>query len=214
MRLYKNPFSDAYSGTFNYFNYCDNLISIHEFAESLSRIIDAKSSYTLNHSEEVAQIAYLLAISYGLKRNEAEKVHVAGHLHDIGKVGIPDIILNKKRKLTADEWKIIKRHPEIGAEIISPVKILREIKDMVLYHHERFDGKGYPAGLKGDSIPIGARIIAVADAISAMLHDRPYRKRLSFEEALKELKINSGTQFDPAVVEVTISVYDEICKFF
>jgi len=204
--------SEKYSGTFNFNS--DLLISIHEFAESLANIIDAKDPYTLGHSEDVAEISYLIAITYGLSKTQAEKIHIAGHLHDIGKIVIPNYILKKRGPLTKKEWNIVKEHPKIGAKILEPISKLKEIKEMVLYHHERFDGKGYPAGLKGNDIPLGARIIAVADSISAMLKDRAYRKALSPEEALHQLETNSGSQFDPAMVEVTIFIYDKILQIF
>ncbi|MDW7971733.1 MAG: HD-GYP domain-containing protein [Thermodesulfovibrio sp.] len=212
MKLYKRYLSEElFSGTLNF--YKNQLISIHQFAESLSRIIDIRDPYTANHSEEVAEIGYIIALSFGMKEQEAEKVHVAGHLHDIGKIGIPESILTKKGKLTEIEWKIIKKHPVIGAEILKPVSSLEEIRDMVLYHHERFDGKGYPSGIREEEIPIGARIIAIADALSAMTRDRAYRKALSFEEAIRELKNNATLQFDPNLIEATMDVSDIIYQF-
>lgn len=213
MRMYKKiPSDEFYTGTLGQIK--NEFITIHQFAESLSRVIDAKDVYTANHSEEVAEISYAIALSYGLNEKEAEKIHIAGHLHDIGKIAIPDKILNKKGKLTKHEWKIIKTHPLVGFAILKPVTLLTDIKDMVLYHHERYDGKGYPSGIKAEEIPLGSRIITVADAISAMLHDRPYRKAFDFEETFEELKNNSGIQFDPKVVNATITVMDKIWEIF
>ncbi|MEN2994402.1 MAG: HD-GYP domain-containing protein [Thermodesulfovibrio sp.] len=212
MRLYKKNFEDEiFIGTLNFHK--NQLISIHQFAESLSRIIKMRDSSTARHSEEVAEISYIIALSYGIKEEEAEKIYIAGHLHDIGKIIIPKSVLNKRDNLTESEWKLIKTHPIIGATILDSVSSIKEIKEMVLYHHERFDGKGYPSGLKGEEIPFGARIISIADALSAMTRDRVYRKALSFEKAIIELKNNAGTQFASDLVEATMDVLDEIYQF-
>ncbi|QGY40008.1 HD domain-containing protein [Pseudodesulfovibrio cashew] len=176
---------------------------LHQFAESLGNAIDAKDPHTSRHSDEVAQVAHILALTMGLTPKEADIIHVAGHLHDIGKIGVPDAVLMKRGPLTTTEWRTIRKHPEAGAAIIRPVTGLARlgIVDMVLHHHERYDGKGYPHGLRGTTIPQGARIIAVADSLSAMMQDRPYRRAMSFATALEEIIRNSGTQFDPRVVE-------------
>ena len=144
---------------------------IHQLAESLGKAIDAKATYTLAHSEEVAVISQTLALSMGLGHQMADLIHVAGHLHDLGKIGVPDEILAKTSPLTPKEWLEIRKHPVIGADILAPIACLREcgIVDMVRAHHERFDGSGYPKGLTGGQIPLGARIITVADSLSAML---------------------------------------------
>lgn len=183
---------------------------IHQLAESLSRTIDVIDYHTANHSEEVAIFSFIIALSYGLNESEAELIHIAGHLHDIGKISIPQNILKKEGKLTEEEWNYIKRHPIIGADILKPIECFMPIANLVLYHHERWDGKGYPLGLKGEEIPIGARIISVADAISAMLEDRPYRKALDFNAMLSELNRSAGYQFDPQVVKATMEVKDHI----
>lgn len=176
---------------------------LHQFAESLGNAIDAKDPHTSMHSDEVAQVAYTLALTMGLPPREADIIHVAGHLHDIGKIGVPDAVLQKQGPLNTAEWKAVRKHPDAGAEIIRPVAGLQRlgVVDMVLHHHERYDGKGYPCGLKGVLIPLGARIIAVADSLSAMLQNRPYRKAMTFDFALQEVISCSGTQFDPRVVE-------------
>jgi len=176
---------------------------LHQFAESLGHAVDARDSDTFNHSWEVAELSRMLAGGVGLPPKQAETVHLAGHLHDIGKIGVPDAILKKQGKLTPEEWRLMKLHPETGAAIIRPVEAFGGeggIADMVLYHHERFDGTGYPHRLKGEEIPLGARIIAVADTISAMLQNRPYRRGTSFQAVLAEIRRCAGTQFDPAVV--------------
>ena len=176
---------------------------LHQFAESLGNAIDAKDQHTSMHSDEVARIARTLALSMGLSRYEADIIHVAGHLHDIGKIGVPDEVLAKPGPLTPPEWRAIRRHPEAGADILRPVAALRSlgVVDMVLHHHERYDGDGYPHRLRGTEIPLGARIITLADSLSAMLQDRPYRRSFTFEAACREIVRCSGSHFDPRVVE-------------
>jgi HD-GYP domain-containing protein (c-di-GMP phosphodiesterase class II) len=179
---------------------------IHQFAESLGNAIDAKDRFTRQHSDEVAEVSHLLARRMGLPSQLADHIHIAGHLHDIGKIGVPDHILQKEGPLSAGEWRAIKMHPVIGAEIIAPVLFLSStgIVGMVYHHHESFDGRGYPAGLKGADIPLGARIIAAADSLSAMLQNRPYRRRMGFAEAVQKIAALSGAQYDPQVVEVLL----------
>lgn len=187
---------------------------LHEFAESLGNAIDAKDPHTSMHSDEVAEVSHVLALTMGLSRREADIIHVAGHLHDIGKIGVPDAVLGKKGPLTPPEWRAVRKHPRAGAEILRPVGALSRlgVVDMVLYHHERYDGKGYPERLKGDAIPVGARIISLADTLSAMLQDRPYRAAKEFDAAYREIVRCSGTQFDPRVVEAFRQSADEILK--
>ena len=185
---------------------------IHQLAESLGKAIDAKDTYTLAHSEEVAVISQTLALSMGLGHQMADLIHVAGHLHDLGKIGVPDEILAKTSTLTPKEWLAIRKHPDIGADILAPIACLREcgIVDMVRAHHERYDGSGYPQGLAGGHIPLGARIIAVADSLSAMLQSRPYRAAKSFDEACREIAQGTGSQFDPKVVAAFARVTDRL----
>lgn len=175
---------------------------LHELSESLGNAIDAKDTSTKTHSEEVAVVAHQLALTLGMPPAMADVVHIAGHLHDIGKIGIPDNILFKKGTLSPEEWDVIRQHPSMGATILRPLHTFDTcgITDMVLQHHERFDGTGYPLGLAGNQIVMGARIIAVADALSAMLQTRPYRAARSFAEAMDELSACSGSHFDPQVI--------------
>jgi len=188
-------------------------ISLHQMAESLGRAVDAKDPCTCEHSEEVAVISQILALRMGLSPREAETVHVAAHLHDIGKIGIPDAILQKPGPLTRSEWLVIKRHPGIGEQIVRPVKILSQsggIADMILHHHESYDGEGYPHGLRGRNIPLGARIIAVADSLSAMLQPRAYKPAMDFETARADIVRFSGQRYDPRVVEAFLQCDGEI----
>lgn len=186
--------------------------AIHQFAESLGNAIDAKDAYTETHSLEVAEISRILALSLGLGTEPADIIHIAGHLHDIGKIGVPDHILNKHGRLNEEEEAAIRRHPQIGAAILSPVQEIAAagICEMVLYHHERYDGQGYPLGLKGDDIPLGARIIAVADSLSAMTGSRSYHLPKGFDAALNEILRCSGTQFDPHVVNALSAHADKV----
>jgi len=189
---------------------------LHQFAESLGNAIDAKDAHTRSHSEEVAVAAFLLARTMGFSPADADRVHVAGHLHDIGKIGVPDAVLLKAGTLTPEEWEHMRAHPVIGARIVSPVADLADegVAAMILHHHERWDGRGYPHGLRGEAIPLGARIIALADSLSAMLQHRPYRPALRFEQAEAELLRCSGSQFDPAVVQAFVAVRDEMHRAF
>ncbi len=188
-------------------------LTLHQLAEALGNAVDAKDPQLYNHSRDVAETGRILADGMGLSAAGTELVHIAGHLHDIGKIGIPDAVLKKRGVLDKDEWRWMSRHPEIGAEIVRPVLAFNTsggIADIILGHHERFDGKGYPHGLEGKAIPLGARIVAVADTLSALLRDRPYRRGCSFEEAISEIRRCSGTQFDPEAVSALYSRLDQI----
>jgi HD-GYP domain-containing protein (c-di-GMP phosphodiesterase class II) len=189
------------------------MVTVHQICEVLTNLMESKDLYTKYHSEKVAVLSYMLALALGLPPKLADLIHIAGHLHDIGKFALPDEILKKPGPLTQQEWNIVKKHPVIGADYLKDIRIFQGkggVIEMVLYHHERWDGKGYPAGLKKREIPLGARIIAVADAFSAMTDNRPYREPLSFEEALEELKKGSGSQFDPEIVDIFLSMEERI----
>jgi HD-GYP domain-containing protein (c-di-GMP phosphodiesterase class II) len=176
---------------------------------SLAQAVDAKDSYTAGHSSRVTQYSVLIAEEMKLGEEEQRNIRMSGLLHDVGKIGIKDSVLSKPGHLDDAEFAIMKSHPSVGASILKPVRQLKEVIPGVLNHHERFDGGGYPAGLKGEEIPIAGRIIGVADAFDAMTSDRVYRPRLSDEVALSELKKHSGTQFDSRVVKAFLSAYEK-----
>ena len=175
--------------------------NLHEIIECLTAALEAKDIYTSGHSLRVADMSLDLARVMGIKGIELENIHIAAHLHDIGKMGISENILNKRGKLLPHEWAQVQLHPEIGYNILCKSKQLYKIAQIVLYHHERWDGKGYPKGLVKDKIPLGSRIICVADSIDAMTSARPYREAMLWEECMQEIIINKGIQFDPVVVE-------------
>jgi len=168
---------------------------------ALIRAIDAKDHYTQDHSLKVSRIAEAIAKEMGLPVKKVETIQQACKLHDLGKIGIRDGILLKPGKLTDEEWEEIKRHPVLGAEIIKPLTFLSDVAVLIRQDHERWDGKGYPDGLKGEEIDIGARVIMVADTYDALLSGRSYKEPLSKQEAIERIRKNSGTQFDPKVVE-------------
>ena len=176
--------------------------------QALAAAVEARDPYTEKHSQRMAEYAMATARAMGLSIYSAEVVRYAAILHDIGKIGIPDHILSKSNSLTEQEWNQIKKHSTIGAEIIKQINSLSDASKIVYHHHERYDGEGYPDGLKGESIPLGSRIIAVIDAYDAMTSRRPYREALSKEEAIMELKKHAGTQFDRKVVEAFLKVLE------
>ncbi len=192
----------------------------HQTIRSLGFLIQRAHPYTGGHLQRVAQWGRKVAERLGLPPERCELVYEAALLHDLGKTVLDERILNKPGRLTAREWEQVQRHPQLGAEILSDVPFLNPIVPWIAYHHERPDGKGYPYGLKGDQIPLEARIIAVVDAFDAMIggeapsQQRPYRRVLSIEEALKELRRGAGTQFDPQVVTVFEQVVQEWQSIF
>lgn len=166
---------------------------------SLTSAVDAKDAYTCGHSERVALLSRSLALEAGLTEHQVERIYMAGLLHDVGKIGVPEAVLQKTGKLTNEEFDQIKKHPEIGARILRDVKQIEDIIPGVMHHHERYDGKGYPSGLAGENIPLMGRIICLADCFDAMTSSRTYRKALPLEVALTEIRRCSGTQFDPVL---------------
>ncbi|MGO4889428.1 HD-GYP domain-containing protein [Anaerobacillus sp. MEB173] len=178
-----------------------------ELTTALSNALDSRDSYTKHHSEKVATYAVEIAEKMNLSKKQCEIIRIGSLLHDIGKIGIPESILNKPGKLTDEEYNIIKSHPVVGYEMIKHVESFKHdgVLDIVLYHHERYDGKGYPSGLKGEEIPLFARIVAVADTFDAMSSKRIYRKELSVDYVLNEMAENKGLQFDPEIMDVFLS---------
>lgn len=177
---------------------------------ALSAAIDAKDHYTHGHSRNVMEYAVAIARELGMGKEEIETVKFAGLLHDIGKIGIPELILRKSTGLTDEEFRIISSHPKLGAAIMEQVNFLKKISPLAYHHHERYDGGGYPDGLSGDDIPLGARILNLADSFDVMTTARVYRSALPFEEALSEVKRCRGKQFDPEVVDAFIRVIDKV----
>ena len=176
---------------------------------TLASAIDAKSPWTKGHSERVAEYAVAIGDRMGLSARQQERLRLAGLLHDIGKIGTYDTLLDKEGRLTSEERELIKLHPERGCEILGPIKDLSDILPAVRHHHERWDGKGYPDGLKGEEIPLLARILCVADSFDTMTDDRPYRPSIGLDNALQELKYCSGSQFEPAIAQALMDVLRE-----
>ena len=175
---------------------------------ALAKSLDSRDKYTAFHSENVAKYAEMIAKEMNIPKKQCEALYLGGLLHDIGKIGVPESILKKPLQLTKDEYEIMKQHPVNGYETIKHISDFEEngILDMVLYHHERYDGTGYPKGLKGDEIPFVARIMAVADSFDAMTSRRTYRTENDLEYAIYEIRKNQGTQFDPVIADVFLTI--------
>jgi putative nucleotidyltransferase with HDIG domain len=169
---------------------------------SLTSAVDAKDPYTCGHSERVALLSRHLAQETGLADQDVEQIYMAALLHDVGKIGVPEAVLQKTGKLTPEEFEQMKKHPEIGARILQDVRQMQHVIPGVLYHHERYDGRGYPTGLAGDAIPLMGRIICLGDCFDAMTSNRTYRRALPIEVAMAEIRQCAGTQFDPKLAEV------------
>lgn len=184
----------------------DLQLSFVDTIKALANAIDAKDRYTRGHSQRVTQNSLRIAKFLGLSRKEMNMIRFCGLLHDIGKIGISDRILSKPSKLTEQEYESIKKHPTAGENMIKHIRFLQPGLGIIRHHHERYDGRGYPDGLKGKNIPLLARIVGLIDSFDTMTSDRPYRKALSVREAVKELKKGAGTQFDPQVVEAFLEV--------
>lgn len=181
---------------------------------AVTNSIEARDPYTRGHSQRVGEIAKTIAEELDWSQEEKDVIDWGAALHDVGKIGIPDVILKKPGKLTDEEYGVIKSHPSIGAEIVKEISFLEPIMPYVLEHHERYDGKGYPKGLAGDNISIKARFLAVADCYDAMTTDRPYRKGLETQTAFNEIVTNAGTQFDPEIVGAFKRAFDSGNKLF
>ena len=180
-----------------------------QFIETMAQVLDARDPYTAGHSLRVAAYSHSIACSMNLPAKEAQTIRIAAQLHDIGKVGIPDAILQKPGRLSAEEFGLIKLHPQIGRRILEKMGRFHGLLDVVELHHENFDGSGYPYGLAGDRIPLAVRIVRVADAFDSMTTTRHYRGALPVATATRELRTHAGTQFDPEVVAVTLKLIRE-----
>ncbi|MBL0732577.1 MAG: HD-GYP domain-containing protein, partial [Desulfosarcina sp.] len=184
----------------------DNLFST---LYALVQAIEARDPYTRQHSDRVARLSLSIAGEMGCSKEDMDIINFAGRLHDIGKIGVMDKVLLKPGKLTDEEFDMIKKHPVIGANIIGQLGMWDREREIIKYHHERFDGTGYPEELKGDRIPFLARILAVADAFDAMDSDRAYRKKMEPERIMEIINEAAGTQFDPDVVKVFQKLYKQ-----
>ena len=189
---------------------CEVNFEYHEMVECITSALDARDPYTGNHSRRVSDMACFLCQKLGISHEETQEIHISGHLHDIGKIGVPDRVLLKPEKLNDEEWELMKKHPEIGADILSKSPHFSRIAAIILHHHERWDGKGYPFGAKGTEIPIGARIIAVCDSIDAMASARAYRKALPLDVVKSEIEKNIGIMYDPKIAQVALDNWEEL----
>ena len=189
---------------------CELNYEYHEFVDCITSALDARDPYTGNHSRRVSDMACFLCMKLGLSDSETQEIHIAGHLHDIGKIGIPDRVLLKPGKLNDEEWELMKQRPQIGSDILLKSQQCARISAIILHHHERWDGNGYPYGAKGEEIPLGARIIAVCDSIDAMASARAYRKALPLEACRAEIERNSGLMYQPEIAKAALENWAEL----
>lgn len=175
----------------------------------LALAVEAKDTYTEGHLRRLSSYSEQLAVAAGLSPQLVKAIRFGGLLHDIGKISIDDAILCKRGPLTEDEYAQIRQHPEYGARIIGPMRFAPEVGPIILHHHERWDGSGYPHGLRGEDIPIGARIVAIVDAYDAMMTDRPYRRSLGIDETLRRMRAGSGREWDPSLLELFLRLVEE-----
>jgi len=173
----------------------------------LANALEAKDTYTSGHSSRVARLSRELGLAAGLSRQVAETVAQAGLLHDLGKIAIPEAILTKGGPLTSEEWDVMRRHPIVSAQIVAPLEFFDQGAVILRHHHERYDGSGYPDGLRGDQIPVGARIVAIADVYDALTSDRPYRRRLPHGEAVRHLQQEGGATLDGRLVDLFVELF-------
>ncbi len=176
-------------------------VLLHEVVDIIIATLNARDPYTFEHSERVAHFSEILATTLELSSDEIQKIHIAAHLHDIGKIAVSDSILKKRGKLTDSEYDQMKEHPQFGESIIQKIPSFCDLAEIIVAHHERVDGRGYPFGLEECEIPKGALILAVADSFDAIVSNRPYRDALSVEFAIDEINRGAGTQFAPHVVD-------------
>lgn len=187
-----------------------SLLLFHELLVGIVAAMEARDQYTATHSSRVADIAEQLCLWMDLSEMEIEQIHLAAHVHDIGKIGIPDSILCKPGKLTDDEWVIMKEHPVIGYNILRQVRGFEKVAHIIRHHHERWDGSGYPDRLFEVEIPLGARIIALADSVDAMMSSRKYREAITMAQCRAEIEKNSGKMYDARIADVLLSHWNVI----
>jgi len=185
----------------------DHLVSVEAVVVALARTVEARDHYTERHLRRVADRSVEVARRMGMSDREIEGVRFGGLLHDLGKIAVPDSVLLKAGPLDRAEFALVKRHPEAGAEIVRPLRAFEGPEPAVLHHHEHFDGTGYPYGLRGEAIPLAARVVAVADAFDAMTTDRPYRAAMASAEAFQRLEDGRGEQWDPGAVDSFLAAY-------
>lgn len=190
--------------------YEDIVNILGDTVKSFAKTLDAKDKYASGHSERVTRYALIIAKEMNLPQDEIDRLAQAGILHDIGKIGISEMVLNKNGKLDMKESEEMRAHPVIGRDILAPISQFQDIAEIVYYHHERYNGEGYPNGLVGEEIPLLSRIIAVADTFDAMTSTRAYREKIGRDKTIEEIKSNSGTQFDPKVVDAFLKVADRL----
>ncbi|MBZ5545948.1 MAG: HD-GYP domain-containing protein, partial [Acidobacteriia bacterium] len=188
-------------------NSAEGLPSLMDTVTALAFTIDAKDHYTQGHSQSVSRLAAQIGQQLGLTKEELEEIRLAGILHDIGKIGVPESVLNKPACLTPEEYELMKTHTTLGERILMPLKVkaIGRIGKMVRHHHERVDGKGYPDGLSGEQIPLGARIITIADCYDTLISERSYKKACPLEDAILELQKGKGTQFDAPLLDAFLN---------
>jgi len=184
----------------------------HDIIDSMVTALEARDYYTSGHSERVSNMTYKLCELLDVDKENKEMIHIAAHLHDIGKIGVKDDILNKEGHLDDNEWELLKKHSEIGYNILKKSELLKDVSNIVLCHHERWDGKGYPNKLNGEKIPYGSRIIALCDSIDAMKTNRPYRKALNDSTCKEEIRKNIGRMYDPQIARCVLDNWDIIIK--
>lgn len=177
-----------------------------ELVETLRLAVEAKDKYTRGHSDRVSAYSVLLGEKLGLSARRLKTLRIGGIFHDVGKIGVPDSILLKEKGLSDDEYAEIKKHTVVGVDILQPVSYFKNILPIIKYHHERYDGTGYPEGLKGEKIPYLARIVAVADSFDAMTSKRSYRNSLTRKKVIKQFEIGKGTQFDPVIADAMLDI--------
>lgn len=186
------------------------LLQYHDLIQSIVAAMDARDAYTARHSERVADMVLVLAAALGLDETSTTLLHIVAHLHDIGKIAVPDAVLRKAGPLTQNEWEEMRRHPVTGYEILRKVEDFQHIAVLVRHHHERWDGRGYPDGLSGTDIPLGSRILAVADSIDAMMSSRSYRPAMTSAACRREIERNSGIMYDPRVAAAALEHWDAL----